>query len=177
MRFLLPILIFCACGGDAGDAAFDLADWTGGDFQFYTVQVDDQCLDGALEALFMPEGPTNRHAFEDPIYLPGYEELPLSYDISLRDPFVGMPVTVTEGDGGMLEVRGSVMESVELGQVAYGDCVVTMSVDADLLPVAADQADGNATVSITDARGDDGRCPVFAVDPCAVALVIEAERL
>ncbi len=177
--FLLVPLLLLACGkGEQVDPVEDLGfEWSGGDFQFTTWQVEDTCMDGALEALFMPEGPDSPWDFEYEIYLPGYEELPLSYDIDLRAPFLGMPVDVDADSDGTFQVRGSVMEAVELGAAAYGDCVVTMSVDADMTPRDSDTADGEARVSLSNARGDDGRCPVLSADPCTVTMLIEATRL
>lgn len=185
MRFpspaLLSLALLLACGGRGGDDgdpadAVDF-DWTGGDFQFTTWQVTDTCLDGALEALFMPDGPDAPWDFEYPVYLPAYDELPASYDVDFREPFVGMPVTVTAGSDGTLQVRGAVMEEVELGRGAYGDCVVTMSVDADMTPRSPDLADGEARIELSDPRGEDGRCPVLSGDPCTVTLILEATRI
>lgn len=148
-----------------------------GDFQFYTQNAKDECLGGAMEAFFMPEGVDTAHAFEYPIYVPSYTELPTSYSIDLRKPFVGMPVEVTDGGNGVFAIRGSVMDEVLLDQVKYGDCVVTMTVDADLLPDDADHITGQAQIYITDPRGADERCPVFDEDPCQVTLDLTAERI
>ncbi|MFZ5476459.1 MAG: hypothetical protein ACOZNI_06740 [Myxococcota bacterium] len=152
-------------------------DFEGGDFQFYTVIARDECLGGALEAIFMPEGPDERHPFECPIHIPSADELPSSYDIDLRDPFVGMPVTVEDAGDGTFAVRGSVMEEVVLDRPKYGDCAVTMVVDADLAPQEADFVTGEARIEVSDPRGEDELCPVFGGDPCTVTLALEAERL
>ena len=178
---MLTLMLMFACGGDAKDTAadgptFDPADWSGGDFDFLTVAANDQCLGGALEALFMPDGPGTPNSFEYPTYLPGYGELPMAYTIDLRDPFVSMPVNVDSDDGVTFAIRGSLMESVPLGAAAYGDCTVTMSVDADVTPSSADAVDGFATITVTEPRGSDGRCPVFDVEPCQVELDLAATR-
>jgi len=172
MRTLTFLLIgSVACSGVEGDPSF----LKSGDHQFYTVAMQDSCLDGALETLFMPEGPESEHAFSYPIFLPGYEELPSTYTVDLREPFVGMEVRLDSSDGVTLELRGSVMESVLLGS-AYGDCTVTMSVDADLLPVADRRLEGTAWISLSDATGSEELCPVFSSDPCEVVLNLRAER-
>jgi hypothetical protein len=145
-----------------------------GDYQFYTLAVDDACLDGAMEALFMPEGRDVRHPFEYLIYVPSPELTPVDYAVDFREPFVGMPVTVTATDDG-LAVRGSVMDAVRLNQGQYGDCDVTMTVDADLAPHDEGVLTGIATIAVSDPRGSEGRCPVLDADPCDVALTIEAE--
>lgn len=164
-----------ACAGDAN--LEEVKDFQGGDFQFSTVIARDECLEGAMEALFMPEGPDEPHPFEYPIHVPSWDELPAAYDIDLREPFVGMPVTVEEGDAGTYAVRGSVMDEVLLDTAKYGDCVVTMTVDADLQPTGADTLDGEAHIAVSDPRGAEELCPVFSGDPCQVALALVAERL
>jgi hypothetical protein len=176
---MLLFLAFLACGHDSTIAKQDevsSSNWRAGQFDFYTETAKDGCLGGAMEALFMPEGPDTRHEFEYPIYLPSFDELPTSYTVDLRDPFVSMPVTVEQGQDGEFEIRGSVMTDVELGASAYGDCVVTMTVDADLAPTDADTAVGTAWIEISDPISEEGRCPVFDAEQCVVNLTITAER-
>jgi hypothetical protein len=179
MLHMWLVLSILACGPKSDDSASSGAgdfSWSAGQFNFETTEANDECLGGALEALFMPEGPATPHPFEYPIYLPSYDELPVSYTVDLREPFVQMPVTVDSPDARILQIRGSVMSSVELGRAAYGDCVVTMTVDADILPTSATEAFGNATITISNPRGDDGRCPVFDDEDCDVTLQLTATR-
>ena len=152
------------------------AEFKAGDYQVYTVEMSDDCLDGALEALFMPEGRTTPHAFEFPIYVPSLDELPASYEISLREPFVGMPITVT-AQGRSLQFEGGVMEEVLVNENRYGDCVSMMTVDAAIVPTSKYSGIGDATIEISDWRGDEGRCPEPDADPCLVALELKLERL
>lgn len=168
----LLLLLLSACGGPEVSGVELVA----GDYQFYTLAVDDGCLDGALAALFMPDGRDQSKAFDYPIYVPGWDDLPTTYAVDFREPFVGMDVMVTEGDGGTLAIRGSVMDAVALG-AAYGDCVATMAVDLDLTPVEAGRLDGAATLYISDPRGSDGLCPVFHAEPCELGLDLEALRM
>ena len=175
MRHLFLIFCLVACSSEEDTSEKDFT-WAGGEFDFQTVDTTDACLGGALEVLFMPNGPDTPHDFEYPIYLPNYDELPMSYAIDLREPFVGMEVTVREGQDGTLAIRDSVMESVELGAGTYGDCVVTMTVDADITPSSANSAEGEAQIQIGDPRGSDERCPVLDSDPCTVSLHIAASR-
>ena len=177
------LLFSLACSGEkddspsgSADVDTDVSDWTGGQFQFKTVGVEDNCLGGAFEVLFMPEGPAEPHDFEYLIYIPEYADLPELYTIDLRDPFVEMPVSVDAPDGTTYQIRGALMDAVELGSQAYGDCVATMTVDADIVPMSKDTAEGTASISISDPRGADGRCPVFDDEPCTVALSLEARR-
>jgi len=171
------VLLFLFACGDKNEANSDTSfEWVGGEFQFEVTGVREQCLGGALEALFMPEGPGTPHEFEHLITLPGFDELPMSYTVDLREPFVEMPVTVDSDDGATLQVRGSVMDSVELGGAAYGDCVVTMEVDLDMTPTSANEAEGDAVITITDPRGSDDLCPVFEETPCPIELQLRAIR-
>ena len=173
----LMAMIMLACSSPPKDTAVaQTPPWRGGEFDFSTSSADDECLGGALEALFMPEGPDEPSPFEYPIYLPEPEELPYSGSIDLRDPFTGMPVTIEDAGDGDLQMRGAVMEEVELGSASYGDCVVTMTVDADLHPVTNDEVEGAAQIAISDPRGEDGRCPVFTSEDCTVQLGLTALR-
>lgn len=148
--------------------------WVEGEYQFYTLTVQDACLDGAMEIIFMPNGPASEHLFEYPVFVPHPKNTPDSYDIDLRAPFLGMPVTVETTDFG-LGVRGSVMESVLLNESQYGDCVTTMSVDVDLYAIEEGLMTGDARLDVSNARGDEGRCPSFDADPCQVSLELRAQ--
>jgi len=178
MLWLLTLLA-CAGGksedadGAAGAETDPRSEWTGGDFWFSTTAVEDGCMGGALRILFMPEGSEEPHRFEHLIYLPAYEEMPLSQTIDLRDPFMEMPITIDEGPDGVLQARGSVMESVELGG-NFGDCVATMAVDVDLSPIDATTAEGYAHIGMTDVRGDEV-CPVMDDEDCLVVLTLAAQ--
>lgn len=171
---MMLLILAAACGSTEEEKALGFS-WTGGDFDFTTTAAEDACLDGALEALFMPGGPDTPQEFEFPIYLPAYDELPLSYEIDLREPFMGMPITVTAEEDGLLTGSGT-MDAVALGAVAYGDCVVTMGAVVEMLPTSADTAEGKGIVTNSNPRGDDGRCPVYQTDPCDVTLTLTATR-
>lgn len=176
---MVLLLLALACGGaPTGDTGAPSADASvqPGDYAFKTRAVDDACLGGALELLFMPEGPETPHDFQFPIPIPAATALPATYDVDFRAPFVGMPVTVEAADAGALAVRGSVMDAVALG-TAYGDCVVTMTVDIDLAPTSDTSLVGEARIDLSDPRGAEERCPVFDADPCRVTLDVAAERI
>ena len=171
---MMLLMLAAGCGKTDAENTPDFS-WTGGDFDFTTTAADDACLDGALEALFMPDGPETPQEFEYTTYLPSLDEVPLSYDIDLRAPFVGMPVTVDTGEDGVLTAAG-VNDSVALGVVADGDCEVTMTAEINMLPTSADTAEGAAQIAISDPRGEDGRCPVYDADPCLIRLTLTAEK-
>lgn len=170
MRRLAVLVLTSA--GCATDVPSD--EIVGGDYQFLTIAVQDSCLDGALEAIFMPNGPATAHPFEFPVFLPDADATPSTYDVSFREPFVGMTVTV-ESAGDHLVITNSVIDAVRLDADRYGDCDVTISIDADLAPAGAGVAAGEAVLSLSNPRGADGRCPAFDADPCQVTLTLRAE--
>jgi hypothetical protein len=168
---LLMAVATAGCTGDVSTSGI-----TGGDYQFFTVAAEDSCLDGALEALFMPEGPATPHPFEFPVFLPAVDDTPRTYDVSFRAPFVGMAVTV-DANGEDLVIANSVIDAVRLDTERYGDCDVTITIDADVTPIDAETAIGVAVLSLSNPRGNDSRCPSFDADPCQVTLTLRADLL
>ena len=152
------------------------ADYVGGDFMITTVAVDDGCLDGALEVLFMPDGPATPNMWEYPTYLPPFEDMPSTYPIDLREPFMGIVITVEDVGNFQMRVQDAVMEEVLLGEDRYGDCVVTMTCDVDLTVLAPSYVTGSTAIAISDPRGEDDRCPVFDALPCTMTLELTAEK-
>jgi hypothetical protein len=118
------VLLLMSCAGD--DPADELRS---GDYEVSTVAMRDDCLDGALEALFMPEGPATPHIFEFPIFVPAVADTPMDQELSLREPFVSMPVHIVHEGQGRLSFSGAVMEEVLLDEGLYGDCASTMVVE------------------------------------------------
>ena len=169
MRIFILFPFVFSCTAKPVDEGLTLP-WNGGDFDFQTISATDRCLGGALEVLFMPNGPETPHDFEYPIYLPSFEEVPAHYSIDLRAPFIGMEVTVRKGGEDHLVIRESLMESVALGEGTYGDCIVTMMVDAEIFPTSTSTAEGTADITISNPRGNDEMCPVMDDDPCRVTI-------
>ncbi len=169
---MLPLLLLLACDeGTTTDATL-----AAGDYQFWTTHADDGCLDGALEALFMPQGPSESHPFEDLIYIPATDELPLTYEVSFREPFVGMEVTAVDGGDGKVAFQDSLIEDVLLNDALYGDCAADMVVAGELTPDGTGSSGtGWATLDLQDAQGSEGRCPPLDNDPCRVELTLFAE--
>ena len=162
------IFLLYACSSDSqpedGDYSYGL------EHQVTTHQVDDACFDGAMTLLFMPNGEDSPQNFQYPVYIPTLEELPLTYEISLREPFVGMTLTATSGEDGAIVIGDGRMEEVALG---FGECKATMDVQGDIIPNATG-FDVTATVTISDLRGDETGCPVPLTDPCQVVLYMES---
>jgi hypothetical protein len=165
-------MLLLACD-DSADTTAAVEDWVGGDYTMYTLAAEDACFDGALAALFMPEGPQDPHPFEYLVYIPDYAELPLSYTIDLREPFVSMPVTVARGQGAMMSGTGQI-DGVLLNEAAYGDCTATLGVTLQLTPSEPGTAEGYADIDIRDLSGGEGRCPVPTTDPCQIGLQLWA---
>ena len=168
LRPALLALLCVACSGETDGGV------RSGDYQFYTLAVEDSCLDGALEAVFMPQGPDSPHPFEFPVFLPAPDQAPLTYDVDFRAPFVGMTITI-EADGDGLRIEDSVMPAVRVDADRYGDCDVTITVDADLAPAGTDTLAGTASLALSNPRGSDGRCPPFDADPCTLELTLRAD--
>lgn len=167
-------MLLLACGGTDPDTVATLDDWSGGEYAVYTLAADDACFDGALSALFMPAGPSTPHAFEYPVYLPDYDELPLDYTVDLREPFTSIPLSVSETNTAEMVGTGQI-EGVLLGEAAYGDCTADFNVELLINPASATTADSTATIDITGLSGADGRCPVPLNTPCQITLELWAE--
>ena len=142
------------------------------DHQVTTHQVDDTCFDGAMTLLFMPNGEESPQNFQYPVYIPSLEELPLTYEVSLREPFVGMTLTATAADDGAIAIGDGRMEEVLLG-ATFGECKATMDVTGAIVPKDIG-FEVTANVVISDLRGDEAGCPVPLADPCEVVLYMES---
>lgn len=166
------ILFFAllACSKNDSDIEIEEVDedFYGVDHQITTQSVDDQCFDGAMNALFMPQGSNTPHDFEYLVYIPSLDELPMTYEISLREPFVGMEITAEDGDDGIINIVSGRMEEVALGPT-FGSCVATMDVEAEIVP-AGDYFEFSTTITMSELRGDDEGCPIPQIDPCTVDL-------
>lgn len=162
------MLLMLACAGPTGPLQ-------AGDYELRTVAMQDDCLDGALEALFMPGGPDTPQVFEYPVSVPDVADLPAQISVDLREPFVGMPVDVSADDDGVLQGTGS-MTDVLLDQALYGDCTARMDVAVELIPETPTTATGHAELGLADLQGDDQGCPAVP-EGCTVWLDLRARRL
>ncbi len=166
--FLIALLACTPTETDSSKA------FEGGNFQFTTTAVTDDCNDGAFETIFMPTGdPTD---FESEIELPATEDLPATYSIDLQDPFTEMEVTVEEGDrSGHMLVAGAEQTNVEWDAQNSPGCMVDASIDIDLAIVNPNKVQGFALLHT--GSFDEDNCPVVAADPCDVRLDVTAERI
>lgn len=171
---MLYFLTLFACTSEKGDSAsVDPDSFTAGSFQFTSIAVSDQCLDGAFDVLFLPDGTSNDWQY--PIELPSMSDLPQSYSISLQDPFTNMAITANEGPNGTINISDGSQTGILFNGDAYPDCIVDLGIEAAITIVTNDSVTGIATLSVTNASG--ATCPLFSGDPCTVLLDFQGVRL
>ncbi len=170
-RIAIPALLLVACGGGKTDAGTDEPySWDGGIFQMTSYAVDDSCLDGGFVPLLLPEGDGTENDWQYPVEVPSWEEMeePVTYTISLQDPFTNMEITAARGEAdGQIDITSLGQTDVLFNEDAYDDCVVDMGIDALIVLDGAENVHGYAELRIMDARGDS--CPLFET-PCSVDL-------
>jgi hypothetical protein len=167
MRHVLIVLFLAACTPSSGGG-----DFTSGDFQLTTQSVDDGCLDGGMEVLFMPEGVPSD--FASTIFMPAESELPSTYTVDLQDPFNDMEVTVT-GTTDTRTVTGAENNGVEFDADTYPGCLIDNSIDVALTIDGADEMHGTATLHASSF--DESGCPTVDADPCDIDLTLTATRV
>ena len=195
---LVGLLVFVAagCGSDGGGDGADTgttppadtaaATDTGGGgtttfaegiFQLTTYAIDDGCLDGGLDLLFMPTGTGTPYDLAHTTQFFAYSALPKTYEIQLQDPFSAMNVTVQQDGTARMKIENSEQVDVVVDDANYGDCNADMTVNAAIVIVDADNLDVTATLSITDWTSTGDTCPVVAGgDPCMVTLTMKGVR-
>lgn len=169
-------LLVVACGeeeegnGENGDA------FEGGSFTVTVDEVDDQCFDGAMNTVILPEGEAVE--LPQPVSLPGLDELPAQTDITFNDPFhpaEGVDLEAS-GDNGMQIADGGIEQTdVDIETDEDGECLTQLTIDAELITTGEDTLTGTGTLTISEAEGDD--CPAFTDEPpCEVTTDISAAR-
>ncbi len=167
---LLGLATLGACGDKDGDSG---AEFTEGEFQFTTIEVDDQCYDGAFRALFMPDGEPSDWQY--PIELPAFADMPVSYTAQLQEPFGDIEVTVTEAGTDQMTISGAVLADVELDAEQWPGCIVDMTVGVEITVDGADEVHGQATMNT--AGFDEDSCPDVGADPCDMLLDFTGVRI
>ena len=173
-----------ACGGEEqaksdieGARAFE---FLAGEFELSTVSVnDDRCLGGALNLLFMPEGPATPWKWEFPVQFYPPESLPKTYDVPLRQPFGTISVKFEAVDMTRERARGLQNTGVTLNEEQFGDCVTDLEADLGIVLISSTEIEGEGVITLSNPRsalGDGGRCPRMA-DPCELDLVFKGRRL
>lgn len=168
------LLTFLSCTSEKGDSAESAsANFEAGSFQFTSIAVSDQCLDGAFDVLFLPDGTSSDWQY--PIELPSLDNLPQSYSISLQDPFTNMAITASEGPNGTIRISDGSQNGILFNENSYPDCLVDLGIEAAITIVNNDSVNGIATLSVTNAVGD--TCPLFNADPCGILLDFQGTRV
>ena len=172
------VLIGCATDDDDDTAMPDddvAGDFEAGQFAFATHAVDDGCLNGAAEAIYMPEGPAVPEDWESAIELPSFDQLPSSYTIDLPAPIGPLQITLEDGADDQFVMQAAVLEDMLFDEIAYPDCVVDATVTATLNVQTNDHVTGSVSLTNTDYEGTS--CPQVQSDPCDVVLDVQADRL
>jgi len=181
---LIPLLCGLACvacdeeGASNGSSnrAFPFPE---GDFQFTTTHIEDGCLDGTLNLLFVPHGLETPWDWVYSIKLYPPEALPQTYGIRLRDPFGEMNVRVEQIDALNERAVGVQNEGVLLNQTLYGDCVADLDADVAIELLGEDRGRARAALIMSNPRGAEGRCPDSdRLDAgCQVLLTLDVHRV
>ena len=171
----LPILLLACAKDVATDSGnFALEDFSGGLFQVSTLAVEDGCMDGAFDLIFMPEGADTPSEWGTATEFPAFSALPSTYEIALQEPFSAMEVTLSEASGGM-SVGDANQTGVELDDAAWPGCRVDMGITADLMVHSNDHLMGSAV--LTTSSFDEESCPAVSSEPCQIVLDIDATRI
>ena len=170
---VVGVLLVAACGTDtagtdaSGPAATEFA---GGDFQLYVRGVTDGCLDGGLQALFMPDGNDQPYALRNVSLIPALADLPKTYVLKLEAPFAGMDITARAAGEGNIELVDGKQDDVVLTLPGSEDCTADMTLSGLVRP----QTDGTVVLAVTvvvdDLKSPTETCPVLDAVPCQVVL-------
>ena len=173
---ITPLLMLCsACGGGDGGAA-DTIDFATGEFTVQTHIVDDRCLDGGLNLLFMPEGVDTPWEWPFPITIHAEKDLPITYDIELRQPFGQMTMTATDSGVNQQLLVSETNVGVLLGEAQFGNCAADIDATVQMRIERSDSGSGLGDLTLSNPRSDDGRCPPEMPPSCQVLLSFEAQR-
>ena len=168
--FFLSSLI--ACGDKDTEETGAEAGFEAGTFLFTNQAVDDQCLDGGFNVLFIPDGTAND--WQNPVELPAESDLPYTYTIPLQEPFSSLEATVTSGGDGILIIEEATQEDVLFDENTYADCVIDLSIQANITIIDNDNVNGVATLPVVSFEGE--TCPLFNDSPCDIVLDFTGAR-
>ena len=174
--FILSLGSFACNGGNDTGADWSPSDFAGGSYQFTSHEVEDGCLDGAFEAVFLPEGAGTTNDWQYPIELPAWTSLPATLDVQLQEPFSTMEITVTEGSTiGLMNVASAQQSDVEFDAANNPGCLVDMGITVDIVIDDAERVHGSA--SMTTGSFDEDNCPTVEADPCEIELTFTGSLL
>ena len=174
------LLLTSACSSDVntnGDVQESV--FSGGLFELETYEVNDSCLDGGLDLVFMPNGTNAPYVLAENNELPALDELPSNQTIKLQAPFDSMIVDITAGENGSMQIRDAAQLGVVVDESQWGQCTADMNINADITVVDDDNVIISATVQVekwTDgSAAPDDECP--ASDSCTVTLGMRGRRV
>jgi hypothetical protein len=162
-------------GGAPSAGGFSTGDFTTGEFTVTTTAIDDACLDGGLNLLFMPQGPATPWEWPFPITLYAPDALPQTYPIQLREPFGAMTLDATAAGPSRQTLAVQENPAVALGD-PFGACVAGLAGRVDLIVQTANTVSGTATLQLSDPRGDE-QCPADMPAECGVVLTFQGLRV
>ncbi len=166
-RWLGAVLACCGIGCGTGEiGATDGFAFEAGLFDMRVHEVDDQCLDGALEMFVrdVTDCTAIHHCWME---LPSWDQLPLNYAIDLLEGFEDLEVVVVDDGPTGMRWKDATQENVVLKDDETGKCTFDTSVDGDILLQDNDHLQMVTTVHIT---GWKGNCPTPSSDPCPVII-------
>lgn len=169
------------CASDdakSGDSPGDDATWEAGAYTLTAHSVDDKCLDGAADAVAIPDN-TSRE-FTNPLMFPGSADETYKSQLALVAPFSAAEVTFTKTGTNTWDWAEPVTNiGVDLGELndAWADCKADFEFQGSWKAETVDgqlRFAGTAAFVVTGATGDG--CPVLNTPPCAVTLEMIATR-
>jgi hypothetical protein len=122
----------------------------------------------------MPEGTDKPYKLANTTELPASDALPASYEISLQAPFTKLPVKV-EADGSNMKIADAIQSDILVDEDQWADCKANMEIDANITIADDDNADVNATITVTGWNGS--TCPAEATSGCTVKLTMTGDRV
>jgi hypothetical protein len=168
-------LVACSGGSDSGDS-WSPTDFSGGNFQFTSTDVDDSCTDGAFVAVFLPEGVGSTNAWQYPIEIPAWSNLPATLEIQIQEPLSAMEVTMEEGSTeGLITIASALQTDVEFDADANPGCLVDMAISVEL--VLDDDLHLHGSATMATGSFDEENCPAVEEDPCQIDLTFTGEAI
>ncbi len=88
-----------------------------------------------------------------------------------------MDVTVEDGGEALMVLSPTAQpDNVALDEDNFPNCMVSITISADLSITGADTITGSATLETEGFEADPDNCPVVTSDPCEITLDITAAR-
>lgn len=163
------MLALPACGDDDDSAL------TAGAFQLTVASVNDQCLAGGLDLLFMPGGGSS-YDLANPTAFPAFEDLPTTMTVNLNDPFPDVDVNLVANGDDAMTINKSDMLNVEVDSANYDDCNADLAITGSIAIVDNDNLTLTLDIEATDPQSTGGTCPAFSTPPCDIGLTMTGVR-